>query len=57
MSIAAITFDMDEHIVQLVNGDMLIWVDSDTSKEADIVIPIADMRRILDSALMLRREP
>lgn len=55
MSIAAITFD--EHIVQLVNGDMLIWVDSDTSKEADIVIPIADMRRILDSALMLRREP
>ena len=60
MSIAVITFELDDHTVQLVNGDMLIWINGESShfdKEADLVITIEDMRRVLDAAHMLRQQP
>lgn len=60
MSIAVITFELDEHVIQLVNGDMLIWIGGEQShfdKEADLVITIEDMRRVLDAAHMLRKQP
>lgn len=60
MSIAVITFELDEHTIQLVNGDMLIWINGESShfvKEADLVITIEDMRRVLDAAHMLRKQP
>jgi len=39
---------------------MLIWINGESShfdKEADLVITIEDMRRVLDAAHMLRKQP
>lgn len=54
MSIGSIMFELDEHTVQLVNGDMLIWINGDTSHEPDLVIRIEDLQRMLSTANMLR---
>ena len=61
MSIAVITFGLDDHTVQLVNGEILIWICGEDrihlDHEADLVITIEDMRRVLDAAHMLRQQP
>lgn len=39
---------------------MLIWINGESGhfdKEADLVITIEDMRRVLDAAHMLRKQP
>jgi len=61
MSIAAITFDLDDqHTIQMVNNDLLIWVngaEGHFAKEADLVITVEDMRHILDAANILGKQP
>lgn len=53
MTINSTTFEMDNHTIQISNGEILIWIDGDTSHEADITLRIADMRRILSAAHLL----
>lgn len=53
MTINSATFELDNHTIQISNGEILIWIDGDTSHEADITLRIADMRRILSAAHLL----
>ncbi len=53
MTTITLTFNLDDHTIQISNGEILIWIDGDTSHEADITLRIADMQRILSAAHLL----
>lgn len=55
MSIQAITFELDAHTIQIVNGDICIWIGHPDS-DPDIVFSLEDMRRVLSTATMLIKE-
>jgi hypothetical protein len=53
-----IKFDLGGHICQLDADDLCIWVDDqDLQGDPDVVFSLAELRRILDAARMLRTEP
>jgi hypothetical protein len=53
MSINTITFDLDEYTIQIVNGEVRIWLGDSIIVDPDVVLRLADLRRILSSADML----
>jgi hypothetical protein len=57
MSINAITFELDDYTMQIVNGDLLIWIGG-LNVDPDVVLRLADLRRILNTAdLLVSRAP
>ncbi len=51
----SITFELDGYILQLCNGEILIWRGS-ADHEPDVRLPIERLTRILGTASMLRAE-
>jgi hypothetical protein len=55
MSIETLTFELDQHTIQIVDDDLCIWT-GDRNLDPDVVISLRDLRRIIKCKKLVAKQ-